>query len=138
MRWVRTNRRFGAVCALVAIALQIVLSFGHAHRTEGFRPGPSSAAVTAGLRVAVTPNGTTTDAVLERRDPAPAPQDGATFEYCALCAVIEMASVAVPAQVPAWGLPDLPGGVFFAAVADAVPVTAQHRLFQARAPPQAV
>src|SRR5262245_56438932 len=31
MGWIRSNLRFGAWCALLALAIQLVLSFGHVH-----------------------------------------------------------------------------------------------------------
>lgn len=124
MAWIRTNRRFGAWCALVAIALQIVLSFGHAHRSDDLR-----------LRAAATPAATHAVAI-ERGDPA-APDGNAAFEYCAICAVIKLAAAAVPPQAPTWGVPERLGDAGFVTAADAGPVTAHHRLFQARAPPRA-
>ena len=42
MHWVRSNRRFGSWAALFALAIQLVLSFGHIH-LEDFQG--SSAAV---------------------------------------------------------------------------------------------
>ncbi len=122
MHWVRTNRRFGAWCALVAIALQVILSFGHAHRIEGFRPGvPFQAAVDAQTTV-------------EQGDPASKPA-GLTVEYCAICVVIKMGASAVPPEAPASGAPIAPGKVQFAPYAEAFAWTLEHRLFQARAPP---
>jgi len=129
MRWVRANRRFGAWWALVAIALQIILSFGHAHRSEGMGPGlPSAAPATTVLHLPVI------EAAIERRGPAP---PAAAFEYCSVCAVVELAATAVPPQAPAWALPDMTREAGFVVAADTVRVTPRHRLFQARAPPQA-
>jgi hypothetical protein len=122
MHWVRTNRRFGAWCALVAIALQVILSFGHAHRIEGFRPG--------GLFQAAVHVQTT----VEQGDPASKPV-GLTVEYCAICVVIKMGASAVPPEAPASGAPIAPGKVRFAPYAEASARTHEHLLFQARAPP---
>lgn len=124
MQWVRTNRRFGAWCALVAITLQVILSFGHAHRIEGFRPG-------ALLQAAVD-----AQTALERSDPASKPASLA-FEYCAICVVIKMGASAVPPEAPASGAPITTGKVRFAPYADASGRTLEHLLFQARAPPAA-
>jgi hypothetical protein len=126
MQWVRTSRRFGAWCALVAIALQIILSFGHAHRMEGFRPGGLlQAAAATGLQ-----------AVVERADPASKPA-GPAFEYCAVCAVIKMGAATVPPEAPAAGVPVVAGGVRLAPHAEDAAPTLSHLLFQARAPPAA-
>jgi hypothetical protein len=124
MRWVRTNRRFGGWCALVAIALQIALSFGHAHRIDGFRP--------VGLLQAATAIHAQTSA--ERADPAPKPA-GLAFEYCAICIVVKMGAAAVPPEEPSSDVPVSAGGVRLAPHAEAAAWTLAHLLFQARAPP---
>jgi len=120
MQWVRTNRRFGAWCALVAIALQVILSFGHAHRIEGFRPGAQAAVHT--------------QTTVERSDPASMPASLA-FEYCAICAVVQMGASAVPPEAPASGAPINAGKVRFPPYVEALAGALEHRLFQARAPP---
>jgi hypothetical protein len=125
MHWVRTNRRFGAWCALLAITLQIVLSFGHAHRFDGFRPGALSAqAVAAGHD----------QPAAEAGAPAPKPV-GLAIEYCAICAVIEMGASAVPAATPAFLTPVAAGRVRFASYAEALASPPERLLFEARAPP---
>jgi hypothetical protein len=122
MHWVRTNRRFGAWCALAAIALQVILSFGHAHRIEGFRPG---ALFQAAVHAQTT---------VEQGDPASKPA-GLTVEYCAICVVIKMGASAVQPEAPASGAPITPGKVRFAPYAEASAWTLERLLFQARAPP---
>jgi hypothetical protein len=126
MQWVRTNRRFGGWCALAAIALQIVLSFGHAHRIDGFRPG--------GLLQAATAIHAQTS--VERADPAPKPA-GLALEYCAVCIAIKMGAAAVPPDEPPSAVPFTAGGVRLAPHAEAAAWTLAHLLFQARAPPSA-
>jgi hypothetical protein len=123
MQWVRTNRRFGAWCALAAIVLQAVLSFGHAHRIDGFPSIGSLQAVYA--QKAAAPG-----------DPA-SPPAGPALEYCAICAVINMAAAAVPPEAPASSIPAIAGGVQFAAHAEVPAWVLAHRHFQARAPPSA-
>jgi hypothetical protein len=123
MQWVRVNRRFGAWCALVAIALQVVLSFGHAHRADGFRSGGPLKAIH--LQTAAGPG-----------DPA-SPPHGPAFEYCAICAVINMGAAAVPPEAPASNVPAVAGGVRFAARAEVLIRGMARQLFQARAPPSA-
>jgi DUF2946 family protein len=125
MRWVRTNRRFGSWCALLAIAIQIIFSFGHSHRAGGFRPGellPQAA------------SGAYSGSMVEPGDPASKPV-GLPFEYCAICVVIKMGASAVPAEAPAYGAPALAEKAQFAPRAEAPPSTSGHFLFQARAPP---
>jgi hypothetical protein len=125
MNWVRTNRRLGAWCALLAITLQIVLSFGHAHRFDGFRPGVLSL-----QPIAAAPDQPAAEAGVPAQKPA-----GIAFEYCAICAVIEMGGSAVPAATPAYLVPVAVSRVRFASFAEATASTLDRLLFEARAPP---
>jgi hypothetical protein len=125
MYWVRTNQRFGAWCALLAITLQIVLSFGHTHRFDGFRPGAFSPQAVAGL-----PG----QPAAEPGTPASKPT-GLVYEYCAICAVIEMAGSAAPPALPAAIAPAASGKVRFALHAEAAAAIRERLLFEARAPP---
>jgi hypothetical protein len=122
MQWIRTNRRFGAWCALAAIALHLVLSFGHAHRIDV--PNPDVADQTAGVQTAV-----------ERG--VPASKAALAIEYCAICAAIKMGAATVPLETPVSGVPVVGGGVRLTPRAEAAAWTLAHRLFQARAPPPA-
>jgi hypothetical protein len=83
MRWFRANVRVGAWCALVAIALQLALTFGHVH-------GRASPAALPWITA---------------QGPA-APADGPRIplrpliDHCATCAVIHMAGAGVaPAAI---------------------------------------
>lgn len=122
MRWIRSHRRLGARLALFALAVQIVVSFGHVHLDKL----ASSAPAAAGLSL-LTAN----------RDQTPASPDhhGGAGDVCAICAVIalvassvvpEAAQLSPPAPAPA----DWPRE--FAA---APPLSDPHHSFQARAPP---
>ncbi len=118
MGWFRTNRIWAGRLALLALALQLVLSFGHHH------PLPFSPAAAAAVQTAALPSGTDLPA-------QPADQD-----HCAICAVIHLAGaltlpppvvLPVPAPQPvAWTLPRATEHVALAA-----------RAFRARAPPSA-
>ncbi len=124
MHWIRTNRRFGTWCALAAIALQIVLSFGHVHCIDGLRSGgPLQAAAAYGDKAS--------------GQGAPSPTSSLAIESCAICIAINMAGSTVPPAVPAWGSPLLARGMRLAPSADAAAATLAHRRFQARAPPSA-
>jgi hypothetical protein len=123
MQWIRTRRRFGAWCALAAIALQILMSFGHTHRI-GFR------------LVGLVPGVAAVHAVAEPGDPA-SNGAGLAAEYCAICAVIKMEASAVPPEAPVAGVPVVAGRVQFAPQAEAAASALADLLFQARAPPSA-
>jgi hypothetical protein len=79
MRWFRANVRVGAWCALVAMALQLALTFGHVHARVGSAASPQLTAQglvapTEGPRVPLKP----------------------LIDHCAICAVIHMAGAGVP------------------------------------------
>jgi Protein of unknown function (DUF2946) len=125
MRWVRTNVRYGSWCALLAVAIHIFVSFGHAHRIDTLRQGEFSPPAATG---------THGQSVVETDGPATKPI-GLVFEYCAICAVINMGASMVPAEAPASVAPANIGQLRFSPRAD-TPTRAQaHLLFQARAPP---
>jgi len=110
----------------VAIALQIALSFGHAHRIEGFRPGGLAQAAAA----------IHAQTVVEQADPA-SKLSGMAFEYCAICVAVKMGAAAVPPEAPVSGVPVMAGKVRFAPHVDAASWMLGHLLFQARASPSA-
>jgi hypothetical protein len=127
MRWVRTNRRHGAWWALLAMAIQIIVSFGHAHGIEGFRQGALSPQAAAGIynQLANDPG-----------DPTSKPVRLA-FDHCAICEVVNMGASVMPPDAPTSGaLVDITQ-VRFSPRAEAAPSTQGHLLFQARAPPSA-
>src|SRR5262249_3160536 len=127
MRWVRTNRRHGAWCALLAMAIQIIVSFGHAHRIEGFRPGALFPQATPGIHNPLTnaPD-----------DPSSKPVR-LSFDHWAICEVVNMGASVMPADVPRSGVPVDVSQVRFSFHAEAAPSTFGHLLFRARAPPSA-
>ena len=79
MFWVRSNRRFGSWAALFALAIQLVLSFGHIH-LEGIQ----------GSSAAVAPQS-------QAQPNAPADDDGdrgfGPHHFCAICAAAQPDSI---------------------------------------------
>ena len=123
MRWIRSNVRLGAWCALFALAFQLALSFGHVHVDAGRSTSPATV-LAADFAAAEIPPGPSSD--------EPKGQAG---DFCAVCALIQLAGSVAPAAAPSLALP-----AAFAAVAfDRSPgseITASSPLFfQARAPP---
>ena len=126
MGWVRSNIRAGSEYALLALAIQFVLSFGHVHRTE-ILWGSGSSHPSVG---AASASGSDASA-------AAAQPIGLASDYCAICAVIVLASSIRPAAAPR---PPMPAGsivVRFWAPVEFFSETSPHRIFQARAPPLA-
>jgi len=88
MRWFRAHMRVGAWCALVAMALQLALTFGHVHGRAGsaassWLTAPGPAAPTDGPRVPLKP----------------------LIDHCATCAVIHLAGAGVPPAAVSLPLP---------------------------------
>jgi hypothetical protein len=79
MRSFRRNVRFGSWCALFALAIQLVLSFGHLHFA-------SSAATAALASAATDPAGAADD------PPAPS-KHSRVADYCTICASIHLAGL---------------------------------------------
>jgi len=121
--------RFGAWCALFALAVQFTISFGHVH-------APENAASASGLPPsAVSDQGRA--AALPDAPAVPAKPPGLAFDYCAICAVTNLASSAVPAVAPTLPVAAVFHPVRFWPDADATATAAPYRLFKARDPPQA-
>jgi hypothetical protein len=126
MGWVHGHKRHAALVALAALALQIVLSFGHVH-LDGIRPANAHATVA----VAHKPE------VAQASHQSPAQNPGADDDYCAICASIYLASTSLIAHAP-----PLPAPLGFHRIehsyAAARDGAAPRRFaFQSRAPPAA-
>ena len=124
MRWVRSHIRLGSRLALFALAVQIVVSFGHVH-LDGRALTAAKSAATALL-----------DGARAASPAAPTDRpDKATDPGCAICALIQLASTSPPATAPT-----LPPAVRLAHVRpqtadDIIFAATPHFAFQARAPP---
>jgi hypothetical protein len=122
MGWVRARRRIGGWLALFALAVQLVLSFGHIH-AEDFAasvPGLTETAHTG--------------------DGAAAPDDdhhGLGHVDCDICAVIHLAATLLLPPPPNVALPADETFAWLAVRDRHDPPRASRQPFQARAPPQA-
>jgi hypothetical protein len=129
MRWLRSHVRFGSWAALLALAIQLALSFGHIHIGGGnLRSGLGPIALRWAMKPppAASPDAPTAPA---RHKPALAD------DLCIICAAMQLActpaaaaSVQLPAAVSQI-LPDPSGDFAIAAL--------PHYPFRARAPPHA-
>ena len=129
MRWARSNIRAGSGCALLALAIQFVLSFGHVHHAEfpWISASANRSAVTAGAASATG---------LEASSASASPI-GLAPDYCAICAVMVLASSIRPAAAPTLPMPAVVPRERFEKNAEIIPAAVPHLLFQARAPPLA-
>jgi Protein of unknown function (DUF2946) len=126
MQWLRSNK-LAAWCAIFALALQLVSSFGHVHRGGTMRPFAVSFLAATSAHLSKAP-ATTQD--------LPRPGD-LGLEFCGICTIIALAGTLVPPASPALPLPAVVSGVEHWASIDFATTPLRHFIFQARAPPQA-
>lgn len=122
MRWVRTNIRFGARLAVLALAVQFVLSFSH---VEIYRLPSAQQSLST---VVDGPTGAPSHPNKKNRS--------ADFD-CPICALIQLASTSAPSTAPELTLPAKLGLLKFEAPPQLALTISQHVLFEARAPPSA-
>jgi len=128
MRWVRSNVRFGAWCALFALALQLALSFGHVHVAT---LSSKSALVADSTSQPLAPSADAPAA------PAKHAPKGIAHDQCAICTVVQLASAALPAPTAAIPLPQVASEAWPDTSVAGVLAATPHSSFLARAPPQA-
>src|SRR3954451_15548278 len=93
MHWFRSNLRLGSRLALLALAVQVILSFGHVHL---FNPAPASpSSATAIASGAVLPRG---DA--PNHNPAGLPDAD-----CPICALLQLVAMSAASVAPVLPLP---------------------------------
>ena len=126
MHWFRSNIRLGARLALLALAVQIALSFGHVHfyalTPTAANAAPAVTAQDYSMAVPISPVGKPKS-------------DGAVGSDCAICALIQLSAASVPAAAPAFLLPLHLEPRRLNAALTLVLAASPRFLFQARAPP---
>ncbi len=111
---------FGARLALIALTLQLVLTFGHFHA-----PAAASTGLTQ-LSKAVAPGGSGS------HDPA---DNGLADSDCPTCALIQLVGISTPVLAPALPLPAVNDFTTLRPHAELASATSPHFRFRARAPP---
>jgi len=117
--WFRRNIRTGSRLALIALALQFALAFGHVHA------GQFGGEAAAPAQLSVAHNA---------RSPLP-PQPESDEDGCAICAVMAMAQALIAPLPPLLPLPSAEPLRDRVAAAATTFVDEPHRAFQPRAPP---
>jgi len=118
MDWFR--RRFGIWTALIALAIQFWVSFGHVHGIGA--DGPA----TAHSRTAQNLPSSTPDQGGDRDD-----------DYCAICAVLALVSTSQTASAPTIALVVAPASVVRWQITAIDGFESPRAAFRSRAPPQA-
>ena len=129
MRWFRSKRTLGGCAALVALALQLALTFAHLHPQDIFGS-------VQGTRLAFAAHGSVSSAggataSLRRESKAP------VEAYCDVCASINLVGSSQNPAAPHLQLPPFPGNSRPAFGGDASVAAYRHANFQSRAPPAA-
>ena len=125
MRWVHRYRRHGAHLALLALALQIVLSFGHVDL--GGIIGPTHLTLTGKQNTVVT----------QATQPGPVQTSGDGDSYCPTCASIFLVSNSFVSEPPKLPVPDRFERTVHSIKIDREISTPRSIVFRSRAPPAA-
>jgi hypothetical protein len=120
MRRFRSNRRLGSGLALLALALQLLLTFGHVHAFSQASLGPR-------LSSAVAAND-----LPGSSDPAGKGQ--ADFD-CPVCVLIHMSATSTPSVAPELPLPSAVDFVTLRPHAELASASLPQLPYKARAPP---
>jgi hypothetical protein len=127
MLWFRANRVFGGRLALFALAVQLVLSFGHIHREDIYGPArPFAAAASIAVPAADESQALPSDHPAKHSD-----------DYCAICATMSLLSTSFVAEAPQVPLPFVSYAIEHVDRVAVVFIAPRRAPFQSRAPPAA-
>jgi hypothetical protein len=122
MRFVRAHQTSGTWVALVALLVQIVVSFAHIHRDDLVSVVPES-----------MPNASRFNPALPDDSRSSVPTRD--HDFCTICASMALVGSVVPPQPPTLVLATVPCRAGLIERAIILASTDQHRHFQARGPP---
>jgi hypothetical protein len=122
MVWVRGNRRVGAWLGLLALALQLIVSFGHIHLSDIAIPQAAAAAALADSAAAPNPG-------------TPANRHHGTPDICAICVALNLTASSVVPTAASLVLPFVFTQAWLPDSEAALVSSEPHLFFQARAPP---
>jgi hypothetical protein len=138
MNWFRSNLKSGSRLALVALALQFALSFGHCHGVAAAQAGPATQSWPALSDLCYFNGFRAPDAAGESAQPQLASNsdsDQQQSDACPICAVIVLVNAALLATPPLLVLPQSVDFLYLTADAGFVHPKAARIAFQPRAPP---
>ena len=118
MRWFRSHTKPWGWVALLALALQLGLSFGHVHGAHADRPAAVLAATADAGNASATDTGDSSDA-----------------DYCATCAILALLTGAQTASAPVFVLPIALASAEIIFVPEAARLGSLRAAFRSRAPP---
>jgi Protein of unknown function (DUF2946) len=124
MRWFRANRTFGGRLALLALAVQFVVAFGHIHRDDLYGIARTATAIAAPVPDGGQP--------LPGNHPAKHGDD-----YCAICAAVSLLGNSFVAAAPSLPQPSASHAIEQVDSVAAIFIAPRRAAFQSRAPPAA-
>lgn len=131
MKWFRAHIGAGSLLALMALAVQFTLAFGHNHWPPAqTSPAFIVAALSDDAALAVSDQKLASDQGPSKQDREQQPADG-----CAICAVMAMAQALLLSPPPVLVPPQAVAFHRDVALADVVQLPAVELPFQPRAPP---
>jgi hypothetical protein len=123
MKWFRANIRHGSRLALLALAIQLVLSFGHFH------------GITAQAAPAIQSDAAQTAGSAQPQPSLGHDSDQQPTDPCAICAVMALANATLFATPPVLLLPQAVEFLYLTTDAEFIHLNSIRVAFQPRAPP---
>lgn len=136
MKWFRSNIRHGSRLALFALAMQLVLSFGHFHAAVA-QMATTTQSDTALTDLSLATRMVSQDPVVvaAARPGSSDNRDQRPSDPCAICAVMGLANAVLFATPPVLLLPQAVEFLYLATDAEFVHLNSPRADFQPRAPP---
>ena len=137
MNWFRKHIKQGSRLALVALAIQFVVSFGHFHgiaaqAAPAIETGLTQADLASVGTAVAHDNGTE---AVRKQQPSTPDTDQQPVDPCAICAVISLAGTVLFATPPLLQLPQAVELLYLTTDAEFIDLNPVHPAFQSRAPP---
>lgn len=134
MKWFRSRIRAGTRLALLALAVQFVLSFGHFHNTALAAPGIN--AIAAPAAAAQLPDQAKPALAASETRQAPDQPHGDHHDgYCAICAVMSLAGSLITSGPALVMVPEAYQVLNRVTDAEFFHIVTPHGISQPRAPP---
>jgi hypothetical protein len=137
MKWFRSNIKHGSRLALVALAIQFVLSFGHFHGLAA-KAAPALQSGQTQSHPSYARDLLAADAVSQAGQQQPASDrdsDRHPNDACSICAVMALANAVLFATPPVLLLPQAIEFLYLTTDAEFVHLNSARIAFQPRAPP---
>jgi hypothetical protein len=144
MKWFRSNIKHGSRLALLALAIQFALSFGHFHGVaaqaapaiqSGIQLAPPDAARANGLAASDAAVQSAQGLTQGQKPASDHDSDRQSNDGCAICAVIAMANAVLFATPPLLELPQAVELLYLTTDAEFIHLNSVRVAFQPRAPP---